>query len=130
MPQGLSGLLVAGLLTALLAYQARRAAAGSRLRQTYSLAAAGFGLIIILNVLYLLGTGAGLLGNTLGFVAVALLLGAAVSFVFALTNGEFSAKLREAQDYTQQQREEIARRRAERERALGDEQSRKGQDSQ
>lgn len=127
MPQGSIGLIVAGLLTALLGYQAARAGAGSRLRQTYSLAAGGFGLIIALNVLYLLGAGAGLAGTVLSFVAVALLLGAVASFAMALFNGEFSAKLREARAYTDQQRDEIAQRRAERERALREGAS-KGQD--
>jgi hypothetical protein len=118
MPQGLLGLLVASLLTALLGYQAVRAAAGSRLRQTYGLATAGFGLILALNFYYLLGLGNGLIGNVLSFVAVALLIGAVASFGVALFNGEFGAKLREAQDYTGQQREQIAQQRAERERSL------------
>lgn len=130
MPQGLLGLLVASLLTALLAYQAARAAAGSRLRQTYGLAAGGFALILALNFLYLVGAGAGLTGNMLSFVAVALLIGAVASFALALFNGEFGAKLREAQGYTSQQREQIARRRAEREPAPGGEGQNKGQDHQ
>ncbi len=130
MPQGLVGLLVASLLTALLAYQAARAAAGSRLRQTYGLAAGGFALILALNFLYLLGAGAGLVGNVLGFVAIALLIGAVASFALSLFNGEFGAKLREAHDYTSQEREQIARRRAEREQAIGDEGTSKGQDHQ
>jgi hypothetical protein len=117
--QGFTGLLIATVLTALLAYQAARAAAGSRLRQTYSLAAGGFGLILALNFLYMQGVGGGLLGNTVGFAAVAMLIGAVAAFGASIFNGEFTAKIRAAQDYTASQRDEIARQRAERERAMG-----------
>ncbi|HMQ29305.1 MAG TPA: hypothetical protein PKD53_01205 [Chloroflexaceae bacterium] len=126
MLQGWAGLLIALALTALLARQAARAARGTRLRQTYSLAAGGFGLIIALNALFLLGVAGELLSSTVGFVAVALLIGAAVSFVMAMLNGEFGAKLRQAQAYTAEERERIARRRLERERAAG--QDERGQD--
>lgn len=117
MLQGSYGLLIALLLTALLGYQAARAARGSRLRQTYSLAAGGFGLILVLNLLYTLGIASGLLANVFSFTAVAMLIGAVASFAFALLNGEFGAKLRQAQQYTAEERERIAQQRAEREQA-------------
>lgn len=130
MPQGLSGLLVALALIALLGYQAARAAPGSRLRQAYSLAAAGFGIIITLNFLYLIGAGSPTIVNTVGIAAVALLIGAVVAFAAAIFNGEFQAKIHQAQQYTAGERERIARRRSERERAstppdksLGDDQN-------
>lgn len=119
MLQGFYGLLIAMILTALLAYQAARADPGSRLRQTYTLAAGGFGLIIVLNFLYLIGVTGWLIGNVLSFAAVALLLGAVASFVVALFNGEFQTKLRQAQTYTAEERERIAQRRFERERSAG-----------
>ncbi len=119
MQQGWAGLLIALALTALLARQAAQAERGSRLRQTYSLAAGGFGLIIALNILFLLGVAGELLSSTLSFAAVALLIGAAVAFVLAMLNGEFGAKIRQAQAYTAEERERIARQRRERERAAG-----------
>lgn len=121
MLQGLYGLLIALLLAILLGYQAWRAAPGSRLRQTYSLAAIGFGLIITLNVLYLFGIAGGLTSGVLGFAAVALLIGAVASFAVALFNGEFQAKIRQAEAYTADERERIARKRADLERSAGDE---------
>ena len=119
MQQGWAGLLIALALTALLARQAAQAERGSRLRQTHSLAAGGFGLIIALNILFLLGVAGELLSSTLSFAAVALLIGAAVAFVLAMLNGEFGAKIRQAQAYTAEERERIARQRRERERAAG-----------
>lgn len=120
MLQGSYGLLIALLLTALLGYQAARAARGSRLRQTYNLAAGGFGLILVLNLLYTLGIASGLLANVFSFAAVAMLIGAVASFAVALFNGEFQAKLRQAQQYTAEERERIAQRRAEREQAAAE----------
>ena len=117
MVQGFYGLLVAMVLTVLLASQAARAAPGSRLRQTYTLAAGGFGLIITMNVLWLMGVPGGLLVNILSFGAVALLIGAVASFAIALFNGEFQAKIRQAQEYTASERERIAQKRFERERS-------------
>ncbi len=112
MLQGLSGLLIALVLTALLAYQAVRAAPGSRLRQAYSLASAGFGIIITLNLLYLIGAGNPIIANSVGLTAVALLIGAVAAFVTAIFNGEFQAKIRQAEAYTAGERERIAQRRA------------------
>lgn len=119
MLQGFYGLLIAMVLTALLAYQASRAAPGSRLRQTYMLAAGGFGLIIAINLLWLIGVSSGLLLTVVSFAAVAMLIGAVTSFAVALFNGEFGAKIREAQTYTADERERIAQRRFERERSAG-----------
>lgn len=120
MLQGFSGLLIALVLTALLGYQASRAAPGSRLRQTYSLAAAGFGVIIALNLLFFIGVPLGPFAQVLNLAAVALLIGAVASYVFALFNGEFQAKIREAKNYTADERARAAERRVERERAAAD----------
>jgi hypothetical protein len=117
MVQGYVGLLVAMLLTGLLAYQAAQAERGSRLRQTYGLAAGGFGLILVLNLLWSLGIAVGLLANVLNFAAVAMLIGAVASYVLALLNGEFSAKIRQAQEYTAGERARYDQQRREREQA-------------
>lgn len=115
MLQGFYGLLVALALTALLAYQASRAAPGSRLRQAYGLASAGFGIIIALNFLYMVGAGSPVVANAVGLTAVALLIGAVAAFGLAIFNGEFQAKIRQAQEYTAGERERLARQRAARE---------------
>ncbi len=119
MVQGYVGLLVAMLLTGLLAYQAIRAERGSRLRQTYSLAAGGFGIILALNLLWSLGIEVGLLANVLNFAAVAMLIGAVASYALAVLNGEFSAKIRQAKEYTAGERARYAQQRREREQATG-----------
>jgi hypothetical protein len=128
MLQGFSGLIIALLLTVLLGYQATRAAPGSRLRQAYGLATGGFGVIIALNFLYLIGLASPLISNTVGLTAVALLFGGAAAFVVALFNGEFGAKLRQAQAYTAEERERLARQRHERT-AAAPEQPARGDDT-
>ncbi|NTU78319.1 MAG: hypothetical protein HGA45_02765 [Chloroflexales bacterium] len=116
MSQGFRGLLIAILLTALLAYQASRAAPRSRLRQTYSLAAGGVGLMIVINSLWLLGVTGGLLVNIVGFAAFGLLVGAVATLMLAYFNGEFQTKIRQVQAYTADERERSARKRLEHER--------------
>jgi hypothetical protein len=111
--------LIALLLTGLLAYQAVRAERGSRLRQTYGLAAGGFGLILALNLLWSFEIGLGPLGNAISFAAVAMLVGAVATYALAVLNGEFSAKIRQATAFTASERARYARERDERERSSG-----------
>lgn len=97
MSEGLSSLLVALALAVLLAVQAQRAAAGTRLRQAFTMGAASMLVLTLTNLLVLLNLGGEWLAS-LHTLTTALFLVSILMAVIALFNGEFQAKLRQARE--------------------------------
>ncbi|PDW01470.1 hypothetical protein [Candidatus Viridilinea mediisalina] len=97
MSEGLSTLLVTLVLTVLLGVQAQRAAAGSRLRQAFTIGAASMLVLTFSNLLVLLNLGGEWLVS-LHTLTTALFLVSILMAVIALFNGEFQAKLRQARE--------------------------------
>ncbi|MFV9503557.1 MAG: hypothetical protein AB4911_03235 [Oscillochloridaceae bacterium umkhey_bin13] len=105
MPSGLSGLIIAGILAAMLVAQALRAVARSRLRLAYGLGAGAMALVALFNLLALLQVQAPMLGGAIIVLGLALLAGSVGALALAMFNGELRAKLDQARQVAAAERE-------------------------
>jgi glucose-6-phosphate-specific signal transduction histidine kinase len=113
MPEGLSSLIITLVLTLLLAVQARRAAARTRLRQAFVLSAAATAVAATMNLLVLLGRFDGWVATALMTLTMAFFLAGVLMLSLAFLNGELRTKLRQAQDLAAAERTRQAAERSE-----------------
>lgn len=99
--------LIALLLAAYLAFQARRAVDQPHRRRAFGLAAAGLLVLAIYNAAPAAGIANPTAIGAISLIGLALMIGAAVSYILALRAGEVAAQHRRFQA---EMREEVKRR--------------------